>query len=39
MQELMQKRKEQLAQATITQLRRRGFEAEWFDLFYTSILF
>ena len=31
MQELMQKRKEQLAQATITQLRRRGFEAEWFD--------
>ena len=30
MQELMQKHYEQLARATITQLRRRGFEAEWF---------
>ena len=31
MQELMQKHYEQLARATITQLRRRGFEAEWFS--------
>lgn len=30
MQELMQKHYEQLARVTITQLRRRGFEAEWF---------
>ena len=30
MQELMRKHYEQLARATITQLRRRGFEAEWF---------
>ena len=30
MQELMQKHYEQLARATISQLRRRGFEAEWF---------
>lgn len=30
MQELMQKHYEQLARATITQLRRWGFEAEWF---------
>ena len=30
MQKLMRKHYEQLARATITQLRRRGFEAEWF---------
>ena len=30
MQELMQKHYEQLVRSTITQLRRRGFEAEWF---------
>ena len=30
MQELMRKHYEQLARATITQLRRRGFEVEWF---------
>ena len=30
MQELMKKRNENLAMATIKQLRRRGFEAEWY---------